>query len=103
MSDERIELICDSILQAGKENQEDSDQDHDFRHCTQNPTLPSHQMHTLIDLLISVKKERRQLYSNNNISRPGWNAVRLAFNKKFGGDTRVSVLECAIRRERYKL
>ena len=59
-------------------------------------------MRALIGLLISVKKERRKLYSNDiDTSRRGWNAVRRAFNKTFGGDTRVSVLECAIRRERH--
>ena len=100
MSDERIELICDSILETAKDDQEENDQNHDIRHCTQTPTLPSHQMHALIDLMISVKKKRAQLYSNNmDISRRDWNTVRGAFNKKFGGDTRVSVLECAIRRE----
>ena len=102
MPDERMELMCQHLHQAGKEKQVQDNHLHNHSPCTQHSVLPPDQMNSLINLLIMIIKSRNQLYGNISFSRHDWNAITHAINKGYGGNTRTSVLECAIRTERYK-
>ena len=103
MPDERIELICQYLTRASQEKQLHCDQAHKYARCTRQPTLLPHEMEFFVRFLVKYIKARGQLYSSNIIfTRRDWNTTRQAFNSKFKEDTNLSVLECAMRKERYK-
>lgn len=102
MPDERMELMCDYMTWVGKERQAKCDQAHNMGHCTQQPTLAPHQMDSLVRMFINIAKSRKQLYGSISFTQQDWFTVRHAFNLRFGGKTKTSVLECAKRRGRYK-
>ncbi|CAF9905452.1 MAG: hypothetical protein ALECFALPRED_000622 [Alectoria fallacina] len=102
MPDERMELMCQYLAQAGKEKQAQDNHSRNNSHCTQHCVLPPDQMNSLVNLLTKIIKSRHQLYGNISFSRHDWNAITHAINKRYGGNTRSSVLECAMRAERYK-
>ena len=101
MPDERMELICQYLTRAGQEKQVDSHHSHKHARCIQ-PTLLSHEMEFFVELIVGSIKARGQLYSRDIIfTLHDWNIIRQVFSRKFE-DTNLSVLECAMRRERYK-
>ncbi len=103
MPDERMELICQYLTRAGQEKPVDSHQSHKHARCIQ-PTLLSHEMEFLVEIIVKCIKARGQLYTSNVIifTLPDWNMIRQVFSSKFEQETNLSVLECAMRRERYK-
>lgn len=103
MPDERMELMCEYLTRVGKEKQAQCNQIYNHVHCTQHPTLPPDQMDTLVRTLIQKTKSRKQLYDNNiSFTRHDWRTISRYFNLRFAGSTKWRVLECAMRKERYK-
>ncbi|KAL9133638.1 MAG: hypothetical protein Q9175_005179 [Cornicularia normoerica] len=102
MPDSRMELMCEYLTRAGKEKQAQCAQAHNHSHCAQQLALSSRQMEFIVELLVNISKARGRLYGAMTFSRQDWSAITATFNENFGGKTKLSVLECAMRNARYK-
>ena len=100
----RMELMCSYLTRIGKDKAAKSDEAYHkcHNHCAQQPTLSEYQMDTLVGIIASVLRRRQGLYGDIDISRQDWNAIGVAYNKEIGGKTNLTVLQCAVEKQRYK-
>ena len=60
-------------------------------------------MDSLVALVVGVIEARGLLYDDDiSLSRYDWAAIGHAFDKQFGEKTKLSVLECAMEKKRYR-
>lgn len=98
-----MELMCQYLARVGQEKQAQHDQARHRRHCSQQAALLPSQMESLVALVVESIEARGLLYDDNiSLPRYDWAAIRHAFNIEFKEDTNLSVLKCAMRKERYK-